>query len=82
MKLTQYFSPFYDHGRRFVGIKPSKADDLIARGARATVEPGIVTITVEGESEVYATNKHIHRKDIVKWVNEFNKRWAGELKGV
>lgn len=74
MKLTQYFSPFYDHGRRFVGVKPAKADELMARGARAALEPGMVTITVDGESKIYTVDKHLHRKDIAEWVNQFNER--------
>ena len=75
MKVSQYFSPFYDTGRRHAGISARETDRLIALGATAELAAGIITITPPGGPAVTLTvPKHLHRAQISKWVTEFNHR--------
>jgi len=75
--IARLFNKFYDHGRRFVKIKPAEADRLIEAGATASYESGLVTITEPGQLAAhYPVDKHLHRRDTVNWVDEFNKRAA------
>jgi len=75
--LVKAFSTFYDHGRRFVGVSIAQQDAMIATHATASYAEGVVTITAPGDDpRVYPVNKHYHRRAIVRWVAEFNKRAA------
>jgi hypothetical protein len=75
--LVKLFTPWYDHGRRFVGIKPGEADKLVAQGLTASYAEGTVTISdPAGQygTKYYPVNKHLHRRHIIKWVDGFNER--------
>ena len=73
--IAGQFSPFYDHGRRFVGVSPKQADKWIAEHATASLADGVVTIRQADGTEVpFAVGKHLHRADVANWVRTFNKR--------
>lgn len=81
--LVHTFSPFYDHGRRWINIKPARVDELIAVHAVASLDAvGVLVITepgaLGGVSHTYSPPKHLHRRKVATWVREFNRR-AGHL---
>ena len=72
--LVHVFAPFYDHGRRWLGINPGDVDRMIARGALATLNGATLTITEPDNAYAFSAPKHLHRRKVAAWVNEFNRR--------
>jgi hypothetical protein len=76
--IVCYFSPFYDHARRWLGWKPSSVDKLLAMpGAHAEVNGRALRVTTDHDGIFETSGSFIHGKKIAGWVGEFNRR-AGQ----
>jgi hypothetical protein len=76
MSARKYFSPFYDTGRRRLGVSPATVDALLA--ARATAElsgsNAVVFRTPDGRIAHQATYRPWRRQRATGFVNMFNER--------
>jgi hypothetical protein len=73
---AKWVSPFYDTGRRFLGVSPQTLDGLVAAGAVAEMRASntVAFIDPAGRVQHQATYRGWHRGKITKWVNKFNER--------
>jgi hypothetical protein len=78
MTPGKYFSPFYDHARRFAGLSPATIDAyLAARGMAEMNAGGMIVLSVQGMNPHFANVAPQHRANMARWVNDFNQRSAG-----
>lgn len=81
MSPGKYFSPFYDHARRFAGLSPATVDAyLAARGAAEISAGGVITLAAQGMHPHYANVAPQHRANMTRWANQFNDR-SGQERG-
>lgn len=73
----KYFSPFYDHARRFAGLSPATVDAYLAARGRAEISAGgVITLAAQGLGPHFANVAPQHRQNMTRWVNQFNDRSA------
>lgn len=77
MTPAKYFSPFYDHARRFAGLSPATIDAYLAACGTAEIGAGgVITLAAQGMGPHYANVAPQHRANMTRWVNQFNERSA------
>ncbi|HXL87803.1 MAG TPA: hypothetical protein VN969_02275 [Streptosporangiaceae bacterium] len=75
MTVAKYFSPFYDVGRRFIGVSPEMIDQMLADGVRAEMSAGnLINFGRGGQIVHQATYRGHHRGKVTSWVGKFNGR--------
>ena len=78
MTPAKYFTPFYDHARRFAGLSPATIDAyLAARGMAEMNAGGMIVLNAQGMGPHFANVAPQHRGNMARWVNSFNQRSMG-----
>ena len=72
--MLKTLQPFYTDGRRFLQLSIDRIDDLLSKGARASIDNGTVTFVVPGADDVYAKTRAFGQHRATNWVNQFNSR--------
>lgn len=76
--LATYVSPFFDFGRRKLGLSPRTIKTYLANGATASLNGKSVELRYRDQTGsdrvAYGRAGFGHGNHATRWVNQFNKR--------